>query len=139
MIEHYFVVLGTIEPRKNHLLLLQVWRQLIEELGLAAPRLVIIGQRGWECEQVVDLLDRCEVLRGVVLEKTDVVMLKWRRGCSMHRRCYFHPSLKAMACLWWKRYKWVCPYWQVTCRFFGKLRGIFPNTCTRLMALVGGD
>ncbi|WP_413889524.1 hypothetical protein [Candidatus Aalborgicola defluviihabitans] len=43
MIEHYFVVLGTIEPQ-NHLLLLQVWRQLIEELGLAAPR-CIIGQR----------------------------------------------------------------------------------------------
>ena len=64
----YFVVLGTIEPRKNHLLLLHVWRQLVEELGDSAPHLVIVGQRGWECEQVVDLLDRCGALRGHVTE-----------------------------------------------------------------------
>lgn len=65
----YFVMLGTIEPRKNHLLLLQVWRALVERHGAAAPRLVIVGQRGWECEQVLDLLERCESLRGVVLEQ----------------------------------------------------------------------
>ncbi|HQR04685.1 MAG: glycosyltransferase family 4 protein [Proteobacteria bacterium] len=66
----YFVVLGTIEPRKNHLLLLHVWRRLAANLGEKAPRLVIIGQRGWECEQVVDLLDRCEALRGIVSEES---------------------------------------------------------------------
>lgn len=64
----YFVVLGTIEPRKNHSLLLHVWRQLVAELGEAAPQLVVIGQRGWECEQVVDLLDRCSALQGHVTE-----------------------------------------------------------------------
>lgn len=64
----YFVVLGTIEPRKNHSLLLHVWRQLAAELGEAAPQLVVIGQRGWECEQVVDLLDRCAALQGHVIE-----------------------------------------------------------------------
>lgn len=64
----YFVVLGTIEPRKNHLLLLHLWRHLVAELGDAAPQLVVIGQRGWECEQVVDLLDRCVALHGHVTE-----------------------------------------------------------------------
>lgn len=58
----YFVVLGTMRPRKNHLLLLHLWRQLVAELGDGAPQLVVIGQRGWECEQVVDLLDRCTAL-----------------------------------------------------------------------------
>ena len=66
--EPYFVVLSTIEPRKNHLLLLHLWRRLREELGERAPRLVIIGQRGWECENVVDLLERSELLRGFVFE-----------------------------------------------------------------------
>jgi glycosyltransferase involved in cell wall biosynthesis len=61
-------MLGTIEPRKNHWLMLQLWRQLIERLGEHAPRLVIIGQRGWECENVVDLLERCESLKGFVFE-----------------------------------------------------------------------
>lgn len=64
----YFVMLATIEPRKNHWLLLQLWRKLIERMGDRAPRLVVIGQRGWECENVVDLLERCESLRGVVTE-----------------------------------------------------------------------
>jgi len=66
--EPYFVMLGTIEPRKNHWLLLEMWRRLVERMGKAAPRLVLIGQRGWECENVVDMLERCEALRGVVTE-----------------------------------------------------------------------
>ncbi|NDA48125.1 MAG: glycosyltransferase family 1 protein, partial [Alphaproteobacteria bacterium] len=67
----YFVTTGTIEPRKNHLLLLQVWRDLVERAaaqGRAAPRLVIIGKRGWENEQVIDLLERCLQIGGHVIE-----------------------------------------------------------------------
>ena len=63
-----FVMLGTIEARKNHLLLLQIWARLVRAHGLDAPRLLVIGQRGWECEQVFDLLDRSEILRGSVIE-----------------------------------------------------------------------
>ncbi len=64
----YFVVLGTIEPRKNHLLLLEVWRELVAQHGAKAPHLVVIGQRGWECENVVDMLERCTALRSHVHE-----------------------------------------------------------------------
>ncbi len=65
----YFVMVGTIEPRKNHAFLLQVWRQLAQDLGPArTPHLVLIGQRGWECENCVDLLERCPALAGVVHE-----------------------------------------------------------------------
>ena len=67
----YFVVLGTIEPRKNHVLLLTLWRDWVARCGQDAPHLVVIGQRGWECESVVDLLDRCEALRGWVHEVPD--------------------------------------------------------------------
>jgi glycosyltransferase involved in cell wall biosynthesis len=63
-----FVMLGTIEGRKNHLLLLQLWTRLVARLGRDTPRLLIIGQRGWECEQVVDLLERSDVLRDSVVE-----------------------------------------------------------------------
>jgi glycosyltransferase involved in cell wall biosynthesis len=64
----YFVILSTIEPRKNHWMMLQLWRGLVERFGQVAPRLVVIGQRGWECENVVDLLERCEQLKGFVTE-----------------------------------------------------------------------
>jgi glycosyltransferase involved in cell wall biosynthesis len=63
-----FVTLGTIEARKNHLLLLNVWSRLIDEMGASAPRLLIIGQRGWEADEVFDLLDHCGKLRGHVNE-----------------------------------------------------------------------
>jgi glycosyltransferase involved in cell wall biosynthesis len=64
----YFISVGTIEPRKNHWMLLHVWREMAEALGPAAPHLVLAGQRGWECENVVDLLERCVSLRGKVHE-----------------------------------------------------------------------
>jgi glycosyltransferase involved in cell wall biosynthesis len=64
----YFVVLGTIEPRKNHLLLLNLWRQLAATHGAAAPRLVVVGRRGWENENVLDMLERCNAIDGLVRE-----------------------------------------------------------------------
>ncbi len=64
----YFVVLGTIEPRKNHLLLLNLWRILVQRLGRSAPHLVVIGRRGWECEETLHVLDRCPGLRDHVHE-----------------------------------------------------------------------
>ena len=65
----YFVVLGTIEARKNHWFLLQVWRSLVERFGARAPVLVVIGQRGWECENAIDMLDRCTALGATVIEE----------------------------------------------------------------------
>lgn len=64
----YFVILGTIEPRKNHLLLLNIWRRMVSEKLSIIPKLVIIGKRGWECEQVIDMLDRCAVIKEHIIE-----------------------------------------------------------------------
>ncbi len=64
----YFVALGTIEPRKNHLLLLNLWRQFAATMGPNAPRLVVVGRRGWENENVLDMLERCAAIDGLVRE-----------------------------------------------------------------------
>ncbi|WP_294015609.1 glycosyltransferase family 1 protein [Sphingomonas sp.] len=64
----YFLCLGTIEPRKNHLLLLQIWRAMAERSPGDTPSLILAGRRGWENENVVDLLDRCPALHGHVVE-----------------------------------------------------------------------
>lgn len=66
----YFVILGTIEPRKNHALLLRVWRRLAERSG--APRLVILGRRGWNNEAVFRTLDGDTSLEGHVVEWSGV-------------------------------------------------------------------
>ncbi|HEX7873129.1 MAG TPA: glycosyltransferase family 1 protein [Sphingobium sp.] len=64
----YFLTLGTIEGRKNHILLLKVWRDLAAALGDACPRLVIVGQRGWQCAEATGLLDNSPVLGPHVTE-----------------------------------------------------------------------
>ena len=69
----YFVMLSTIEPRKNHALLLAIWRRFSETLPYdEIPELVLIGRRGWENDTVFNLLDRCEALRGHVREMNGV-------------------------------------------------------------------
>lgn len=67
----YFVILGTIEPRKNHLLLLQVWRRLAEQLKENCPKLYIIGKRGWDIEQVIDIIERAPYARQHIVEISD--------------------------------------------------------------------
>lgn len=87
----YFVMLGTVEPRKNHLLLLHVWRRLVERGDVVVPKLVLIGQRGWECEQVIDLLERCTALQGHVIERPgcdDRELATWLH----HARALLFPS-----------------------------------------------
>lgn len=42
----FFLSIGTIEPRKNHRLLLELWQRLAARLGDQTPRLVIVGQTG---------------------------------------------------------------------------------------------
>ena len=70
----YFVILGTIEPRKNHALLVHLWRDFAENLPAECmPELVLIGRRGWDNETVFRLLDRCEALRGHVREMNGVL------------------------------------------------------------------
>lgn len=49
----YFVTVGTIEPRKNHAVLLDVWDRLKGE----GPRLFICGARGWNNDTVFAALD----------------------------------------------------------------------------------
>lgn len=49
----YFVTVGTIEPRKNHAFLLDLW----EKMGPDAPQLLICGGRGWNNEAVFARLD----------------------------------------------------------------------------------
>ena len=51
--EPYFVTVGTIEPRKNHKFLLDIW----DELGPDAPLLLICGGRGWNNDAVFSRLD----------------------------------------------------------------------------------
>lgn len=88
----YFVVLGTIEGRKNHALLLDVWRKLAERMGNATPKLVIIGQRGWAADDVIATLDSDALLGTHVIELGrcgDKELVNW----LAHARALLFPSI----------------------------------------------
>jgi glycosyltransferase involved in cell wall biosynthesis len=64
-----FTILGTIEPRKNHALLLSIWRDMQAKLEPEAmPHLHIIGRRGWENEDVFNTLDTADFMGKSVFE-----------------------------------------------------------------------
>jgi len=65
----YFICLGTIEPRKNQMLLLDIWHRLAAEHGERAPRLLLIGRRGWGSEPIIS---RLALLSPVVEERASL-------------------------------------------------------------------
>jgi len=86
----YVMVVGTVEPRKNHLFLLNLWRHFAER-GIPVPKLLIVGAIGWENEGVLDMLDRCEALRGRVLLVSDLSDGAYRHLLG-HARALLAPS-----------------------------------------------
>ena len=64
----YFVMLGTIEPRKNHRLILDLWLELRRELGPSTPSLLVIGERGWKIDDIVQTLEESARQQGHVRE-----------------------------------------------------------------------
>jgi len=62
--DRYFVTVGTIEPRKNHTLLLDVWDRMPDN----GPHLVIAGRRGWNNDAVFERLDNGKTIGRTVHE-----------------------------------------------------------------------
>lgn len=94
----YFVVLGTIEPRKNHALLLDVWERMAATAPFASPsaaggeglpRLLILGNRGWAEPRLLARLD-AGVAGVSVLSGVDDAAVSWLLG---HAQGLLFPSL----------------------------------------------
>jgi len=62
----YYVVCGSIEPRKNHSLLHTVWKRLAARLGHAAPHLIIVGSPGWNSDTLLSQLEQCKATRSLI-------------------------------------------------------------------------
>jgi len=65
----YFVTLGTIEPRKNHAFLLDLWQEMHRTLAAPdIPHLLILGRRGWSNQTLFDRLDTLPFRNQTVFE-----------------------------------------------------------------------
>lgn len=67
-----FLSIGTVEHRKNPLLLLRVWSELLDRMGDATPRLVLAGSLGQGSEEVLRVLAGNPALAEVVSIRSDL-------------------------------------------------------------------
>jgi glycosyltransferase involved in cell wall biosynthesis len=81
----YALVVSTIEPRKNHALLFQVWRRLLEDLPRdRVPTLVFAGRIGWMVNDLMQQLRNAAFLDGKIVlinHPSDLELEALYRGC----------------------------------------------------------
>lgn len=88
----FALCVGTVEVRKNQLLLYHVWRRLIEKLGPdRVPQLFVVGMRGWMGGNTMHLAENDPVTKEHMrfLPKCDDAELRW-----LYQHCAFtlYPS-----------------------------------------------
>ncbi|MBE7565876.1 glycosyltransferase family 4 protein [Acidithiobacillus thiooxidans] len=59
----YVIYVSTLEPRKNHQLMLDIWRELHLERGRNCPRLIFVGMRGWGVDNMLHQMDQMNATR----------------------------------------------------------------------------
>ena len=77
--------MSTIEVRKNHLLLVKVWRRLLAEMPEGeVPTLVFAGRVGWMVADLMQQLENTGYLGGavaLVADPSDAELAALYRGC----------------------------------------------------------
>jgi glycosyltransferase involved in cell wall biosynthesis len=63
--EEFVLYVGTIEIRKNHIYLVQVWERLLSE-GFELPKLVFAGKWGWKISNLKEYLNETNYLDGKI-------------------------------------------------------------------------
>ena len=81
----YVLIVSTIEVRKNHLLLVKVWRRLLAEMPAGeVPTLVFAGRVGWMVADLMQQLENTGYLGGavaLVADPSDAELAALYRGC----------------------------------------------------------
>ncbi len=59
----FVLYVSSIEPRKNHEILLHIWRDLFRARRMKMPTLVFVGRRGWGSESLIAQMQRMLAFR----------------------------------------------------------------------------
>jgi glycosyltransferase involved in cell wall biosynthesis len=89
--DRFVLFVATIEGRKNHQLMLDIWRRMVAQ-GDDPPHLVCVGRVGWRSERFVADLVESDYLDGkvVLLQEISDAQLKWLYDHALFTVC---PSL----------------------------------------------
>lgn len=85
-----YLVVGTLEPRKNHAYLLQAFQRLWDDGSTAA--LLIVGRVGWMCDEMLDAI-RCHPRVGRQLFFMDDASDAELDYCYTHARALLLPAI----------------------------------------------
>ena len=101
--EQFILYLGTIEPRKNLPLLIQIYKQLVDE-GIL-HKLVLVGKYGWMYDEVLDLIKELDLQSKVIMTgyiaQNDLPLVYNLASLFVYPTIYEGfglPALEAMAC-----------------------------------------
>ena len=89
----FALTVGTVEIRKNHDLLLDVWEMMLRDRPReTVPHLVVVGRPGWLAHETLDRMTRTPAFAGVVhhLPGLSDPELAW---CYQHAAFTLYPSL----------------------------------------------
>jgi glycosyltransferase involved in cell wall biosynthesis len=89
----YVLYVSTIEIRKNHRLLVNVWRRLLQQYGADfVPALIFVGKLGWRIDDLLAELAASNYLDGKIMLVSDLSDAELR---ECYRSCLFtvFPSL----------------------------------------------
>ena len=62
----YFVLCGTREPRKNHMMILNIWRAMAQSNAIV-PKLILVGGHGWGARHIEDFLENCVAVKDKIV------------------------------------------------------------------------
>ncbi|MEE7462824.1 hypothetical protein MFUR16E_16965 [Methylobacterium fujisawaense] len=76
----FVLYVSTIEPRKNHRMLFDIWRLLVATRRDDIPKLVLVGSKGWSTEDLFEIIERCPCIypdKIVILKDVSDRDLSW--------------------------------------------------------------
>lgn len=81
----FILSVGTIEARKNHMLLYYAYKSLLQQ-GLKLPSLIIAGRKGWLTDDLCYMLEHDEDVKGKILIRESITdsELSW-----LYKNCLF--------------------------------------------------
>jgi glycosyltransferase involved in cell wall biosynthesis len=88
----YILFVSTIQPRKNHAILLWVWRKLLSHYGEKCPALLLVGKLGYGVDDFLYAINNNENLKKKIIIKgqvNDAILNSLYNGCMFT----IYPSL----------------------------------------------
>jgi glycosyltransferase involved in cell wall biosynthesis len=79
----FVLMVGTVEPRKNHITAINVWKYLAHRFGKDCPRLAIVGRVGWNSDGIIQHMEMMNDGGDIVhlTKVSDAQLAALYRGC----------------------------------------------------------